>query len=292
MQQPDTLRADEDVIEEFSVSRKYTIVLAVIGTAIILFGIVAILNRESLLDAVVGGMGTLGPLLVLLVGLAAIGLGLYLIVLGIYFQIGHDFFLTSQRVVESVGFLSRRELSTEYRQINDLIVRQDFINKLILGTGTLAITTPGTAGEEFKLLNIDNPVGRRDLLRQLIRADLNGQESDRYVVAHAEVEGGLASSGEEALQSLNGVSADSQEEAKAVVQHEQKFHHGEPIQRSEVAPQQPPTLPPLEVPAKPERPPSPPAAEVTDEVEDLHGDGIDASDRLRAAQRRLRRNEE
>lgn len=268
MHQPDRLRVDEEVIEEFSVSKKYTIVLLVIGALFGLLGIIALFNQSLVLGGIAAGTGVLGPILVLFVGLAALGLGLYLIVLGIYFQVGHDFYLTNQRVVESVGFFSRRELSTEYRQINDLIVRQDFINKLILNTGTLAITTPGTSGEEFRLINIDNPVGRRDILRQLIRTDLNGQTIDRHTVAHAKVAVGMAKSEEEALleldRSVGNLSANLATEAQEIVkEHEQTLH-------------QPPSPAPTPTPSTPET-----------EVEDLHGDGIDASDRLRAAQKRL-----
>lgn len=270
MHQPDHLRADEDVIEEFSVSAKYTILLVIIGVLALLLAGAAMIYAVPLIRAI--GGAPLGPLVVILLQVALIIGGLYAIGLGIYLQIGYDFFLSNQRVIESVGFLSRRELSTEYRQINDLIVRQDFINKLILNTGTLAITTPGTAGEEFKLLNIDNPIGRRDLLRRLIRAGLDGHKIDRYTVAHAKVAVGMAASEEEALKSLNSISPNASEELKAVAEHEEQFHTE--------------TETPSSVPATP---PSGSTSDVpvVEEIEDLHGDGIDASDRLRAAQKQL-----
>lgn len=287
------LRATEEVIEEFGVSDKYTYLLLSVGIVLLLAAGVAFANQVAI-ARLFGGAGALAPLFGSAIWVALGGLGLYVVGVAVYLQLAYKYFLTNQRVIETVGFLAQRTSSSEYGQINDIVVRQDLINRLVLDTGTIGISTPGTAVEEYQLINVDHPVARRELIRSLIRATIQGRVVDKFYLAHLKAECGLAPSEQAALDALDtSVGKDPTHQAMieanqaAFAQHQAEFH-ARKVNESAI------TLPAQEAPSRTAAPslPSVPSdqadrSSTDDQIEDLLGDGIDDSDRLRAAQRTL-----
>ncbi len=270
------LHTDEEVIEEFGVSRKYTFLLIGVGIASLGLAVTVFLSAAQLERLFTGPAGVLAPLLAGAIWIGLGILGLYLVAVGVYLQLAYKYFLTNQRVIETVGLFAQRTASSEYGQINDIVVRQDFINRLLLGTGTIGISTPGTAVEEYQLINVDRPVARRELIRDLIRGTMDGRHIDKYLIAHLMERHGLAPDEQAALDLLDvSVGKDPLTEAAlgevspAYQQHLADFHE-------QAASSVTSDL-------------SVPSDQSSDEpaVEDLLGDGIDESDRLRAAQRKI-----
>ncbi|MBI2589989.1 PH domain-containing protein [Candidatus Berkelbacteria bacterium] len=226
MHLPETLRIEEEVVESFGVSKKYTILIILIGFAIIVLSLVIGTVLEESIATAVQTFGPLAPLIATLLFLVPIVLGLYLIALGLYFQLAYQYFLTTERVIQSIGLFAKDTTSAEYKGITDITLRQDLFNRLI-GTGTLLINTAGGPMVEIKLVNIDRPSERKELLRQLAQASHRGKKITRDLY--------------------------------------RKFKHATAMATRE------------EMIASPEHP----------SIEDLHSDGIDESDRLRAAQKRI-----
>lgn len=276
------LRAQEDVIEEFGVSRKYTYLLIGAGLVTIVAGVLVSLSRADVATALSSGAGVLAPLLAGALWVGLLLIGLYLGGVGLYLQLAYQYFLTNQRVIQSVGLFAKRSATSEYSQINDIVVRQDFINRLFLGTGTIGISTPGTAAEEYQLINVDRPNRRAELIRDLIRSSAGSQIVDKYLVAHLMVKNGLMATEQEALDKLDlSVGKDPAAEATFGVispayQKHNEDYHGASTGLSNVSSQGVPNPKPIPVIQRP-----------NERVEDLLGDGVDDSDRLRAAQRKL-----
>lgn len=354
------LRAQEDVIEEFGVSRKYTYLLIGAGLVTLALGVLAFLATEVFARSLSSGAGVLAPLLAGAFWIGLLLLGLYIVSAGFYLRLAYQYFLTNQRVIENVGMFAQRTSSSDYGQINDIVVRQDFINRMLLGTGTIGISTPGTASEEYQLINVDYPVERRELIRDLIRSTNEGRHIDKYMIAHMMVKNGLMPTEQAALDQLDlSVGKDPAAEATFGVispgfqRHNEEFHSAEtsdvrretsggdqpitpsfihsdqsvpettvqassPASLEQTAVSQPTSsqmqaeqtpdlatsvsrLPAGEaglssnsdpIPVQPAAvsqplPPVPTPANADEGVEDLLGDGIDESDRLRAAQKKL-----
>lgn len=369
------LRSDEEVIEEFGVSNKYTYLLIGAGLITLILGILAYLSRAGFEESLTGGAGVLSPLLASALWIGLLILGLYIGGVGLYLELAYKYFLTNQRVIQTVGLFARRSGTSDYDQINDIVVRQDFINRLFLGTGTIGISTPGTAQEEYQLINVDTPSRRAELIRDLIHFTTNDRPVDKYLVAHLMVKNSLCATEQEALDRLDAsVGKDPASEATfgaispAFQEHLAQFHGGGDLEApsteptavttstpavtefapgdtpgvsdrqaytpgvsdvdaqepsATVAPVVPQTAPivqapPAPVPTQPSAEPTPvqtapvvptpvvldatpsalspavdaPALVDDSDVEDLLGDGIDESDRLRAAQKRLQNNQQ
>lgn len=264
MSHPPSLRVQEQVIEEFGVSRKYVILLVILGVLLAIGGVILSRQDDPLIDAIALGAGPLAPLIFLAVELAIGGAGVFLLLRAFYLVVSYHYFLTNERVMETVGFLAQRTVSADYKAITDLVVRQDFINRLILNTGTLTANTPGGPGEEITLLNIDNPQARREQLRGLAQAAASGERIDQRYLAKLKVQTGMA--------------------RDTTTAYEQLEHSAVNPVPGEVAmaatPVQPPRATPVAAPAS-VRP-----GDV--DVEDFNGDGrIDESERLRAAQKKM-----
>jgi hypothetical protein len=252
---PASLRPQEEVIEEFGVSVKYTILLVIIGVIIVGFDLFVRFALVEMLSRIVVQLGIFGSLFTNGVMIVVALVGLYLIGLGLFFRVAYRYFFTNERVIESVGFFSQQTVSAEYKHMTDLIVRQDPISHLILNTGTLAINTAGGPKEEIVLTNIDNPTARREQVRGLAAATLNGKKITRELLRQLKRQTGM-------------LSEDPQPQA---------------VENNGITPA---VLPEdvLSV-AIPE---SLKLTINTDEgIEDLRGDGIDDSDRLRAKQKKL-----
>ncbi|MGI6103283.1 MAG: PH domain-containing protein [Patescibacteria group bacterium] len=270
MTQPPALRISEQVIEAFGVSAKYTIILIALGSLVLAGAVALTVLDDPILDAIVVGAGPLGPLVFLVIEVALGCLGVYLILRGIYLRLAYHFFLTNERVIEVIGFLAQRSVTAEYKMITDIIVRQDAISRLALNTGTLAINTPGGPGEEFVLMNIDNPTARREQLRRLSEAVQEGRAIDSRFLAALKYETGMARTTEEALEDI-----------------ERSVGHG--VGASTRAKESDDTaLPQVSTSVSASASAASQAPRVQEgDVVDLHGDGIDESDRLRAAQKRI-----
>ena len=191
---PLDLRNKEEVIDEFGISLKYSILLVVAGlvilTAILLiraFKAVAFANLSEQL-------GSLGPLILNGAFVLIVLIGLYLIILGIYFHFAYHYYLTTERVIESSGMFSQRTVSADYKTVSDLIIRQDAIGHLILETGTLGVNTFGGIEEEVELLNIDNPTARREQLRGLSEAVQEGMVANRTLLQRLKQQTGMLAS--------------------------------------------------------------------------------------------------
>jgi uncharacterized membrane protein YdbT with pleckstrin-like domain len=169
------LRHNEQVIDEFGVSIKYTVLLGLIGIMIISGTMLFRTLGSHTFNNIADGLGIYGPLVLNAILIGFLVLGIYLISLGLFFHFAYRYYLTTERAIEAVGLLSRRAVSAEYRAISDLVVRQDAINHLILNTGTLGVDTFGGMPEEVELRNIDNPIARREQLRGLSEAAHDGQ---------------------------------------------------------------------------------------------------------------------
>lgn len=252
MHQPTgSLRPQEEIIDEFGVSIKYTILLAVIGSLIIVAGLVLRFGWGDRLALIAEQLGLFGPLITNAVLVIIFLTGGYLIALGLFFRSAYHYYFTTERVIESVGVFSQQTISAEYKHLTDLIVRQDPISHLILNTGTLAINTAGGPKEEIVLTNIDNPTARREQLRGLAAAAQGGKQVTKALLKQLKRQTGMA----------------------------------EPVTPADTL-----TLAPLPEEALTDMrptPPSTPGAKPVTAIEDLHGDGIDTSDVLRDKQRRL-----
>ncbi|MBI4032601.1 PH domain-containing protein [Candidatus Berkelbacteria bacterium] len=270
MAQPPSLRVQEQVIEEFGVSRKYVVLLVILGVLLVIGGVVLSMRDDPLIDAIALGAGPLAPLIFLLVELTLAGAGLFLLIRAFYLVVAYHYFLTNERVIETVGFLAQRTVSADYRAITDLVVRQDFINRLILNTGTLTANTPGGPGEEIVLLNIDNPQARREQLRSLAQAAMGGQRIDQEYLAQLKVQTGMAPDVMTAYQDL----------AHSAV-------NPIPGERRRPVPQESPAPAPQPRSSGISRAANP-AIPGDQDAEDFNGDGtIDESERLRSAQKKM-----
>lgn len=272
------LRADEEVIEEFGVSNKYTYLLLGIGLVILGIGILSLLYNDPIIDFIAAGAGPLAPAVFVFISIALFVVSFAVGGIGIYLRLAYRFYLTNQRILERVGLLGQQTISADYPEITEVIVRQDIFNRLLLNTGTLAVNTPGSAGVEFNLVNVDNPAARREILRHLVRAANQGVEIDRRFIAEVKAQTGMSASVEAALAELEKSTGD--------VSEPDILNEPEP-RKQQISPvaDPAPTIP--DAPAAPETKPTPFITTSADEVEDLHGDGIDESDRLRAAQKHL-----
>jgi hypothetical protein len=251
---PASLRPQEEVIDEFGVSIKYTILLVIIGVVIIGLDIFVRFGLVEATNKIATQFGLLGPLFIDGIALVVSLIGFYLIGLGIFFRLAYHYFLTNERVIESTGFLSQQTVSAEYKHLTDLIVRQDPISHLILNTGTLAINTAGGPKEEIVLINIDNPTARREQVRGLAAATQNGKKVTRELLRQLKQQTGMSSDQSQPQVVSNSIMPAALPEVVL------------PEAISEAAQ---------------------PATTQNEEIEDLKGDGIDDSDRLRAAQKKL-----
>jgi hypothetical protein len=248
------LRPKEQVIEEFGVSIKYTILLGIVGGIILSLVLFFRFVRGVDFIAATQMLGILGPFALnattIVVGL----IGLYLIVFGLFLRISYHYYLTTERVISSIGFFSQRIVSAEYKTVSDLIIRQDAISHFLLGTGTLGVNTFGGQPEEVELANIDNPTSYREHLRGLAEAVQEGRTVTSGLLRDLKSQRGMLAS--------NDMKEGEQLEAR---------------KNSIEAPGLPVSI----------NNNKPPLLRNEPLVEDLEGDIIQESDRLRAAQKKL-----
>lgn len=254
MSQSTALRPQEKVIEEFGVSIKYTVLLGIIGGIILGIALIFRLVRADVYYSAAQALGILGPF-VLSTTTIAIGLiGLYLIIFGLFLRISYRYYLTTERVISSIGFFTQRIVSAEYKTVSDLIIRQDAISHFLLGTGTLGVNTFGGQPEEVELANIDNPTARREELRGLAEAVQEGRIVTQNLLRDLKNQKGMLASNDSADIELTNSDQKTIEESILPINSESQLRRlkNKPL------------------------------------VEDLEGDIIEESDRLRAAQKKLK----
>ncbi len=84
-------------------------------------------------------------------------LGLALVVYGLYLKTAYFYFLTDKRAIFYFQFFRTELTSIDYQKITDLIVRENFLEKIFFGSGDLAINTAGAPREEAVFSHIANP---------------------------------------------------------------------------------------------------------------------------------------
>jgi uncharacterized membrane protein YdbT with pleckstrin-like domain len=131
------LSKDEEVKEEFSISNRY---IKIWGT------------------------------LLTLITIPAIFLGIPFIIAFYFFfylRRANIYAFTNKRVLIHRGWLSTNLTSIDYHKITDIYVSEGFLQRLITKSGTIAIDTAGTGGEEIVLSNVANPYKLKKLLDEL-----------------------------------------------------------------------------------------------------------------------------
>lgn len=170
-----TLRPDEKVVREFSIGARLFWALVIFGGLLAVIIPIFLLTALRLLaiDLPVGG-----SIVIWLVGLS---MGLALVLYALYFRASRSYVITDQRLISTNGWLSRETVSADYEQITDLRVVQDVFERLLLGTGLVAVNTAGADIEELHLERVTQPYQLSNQIRQLCEARL--QATGRNTVA-------------------------------------------------------------------------------------------------------------
>lgn len=254
MSKTSALRPREKVIEEFGVSIKYTVLLGIVGGTILAMAFIFRFISVDLYLSASQALGILGPLVISTTTIVVGLIGLYLIIFGLFLRVSYHYYLTTERVISSIGFFTQRIVSAEYKTVSDLIIRQDAISHFILGTGTLGVNTFGGQPEEVELANIDNPTARREELRGLAEAVQEGRIVTQNLLRDLKGQKGmLASNDSPDIESITS----NKEPTETPILPLKSEDNLRPLKNK-----------PL--------------------IEDLEGDIIEESDRLRAAQKKLR----
>ncbi len=127
------LAPDEKVIHEFSIGDQFR-----------LFSFILILI----------------PVMLFMFWMPWVGLVLLLVaafICGFYLKVANAFALTDQRIIIHTGWLNTQTVSVDYSKITDITVKDNIFERLLAGTGNLAINTAGGPEKEILLLHIDSP---------------------------------------------------------------------------------------------------------------------------------------
>jgi len=84
-----------------------------------------------------------------------------------YLKKSNVYAFTNKRVLIHRGWLSTNLISIDYHKITDIYVSESFFQRILTESGTIAIDTAGTSGEEIVLKNISNPYKVKILLDEL-----------------------------------------------------------------------------------------------------------------------------
>jgi len=95
-----------------------------------------------------------------------LGLGLVIILMGILKMNRWKYEVTSERVKLSYGFLSTTKREADLDRVQDVIVQQGFMGKL-LKYGTLCFNTAGSSGYEIIFSDVADPDGLKEKFRAL-----------------------------------------------------------------------------------------------------------------------------
>ena len=91
-------------------------------------------------------------------------LAITLIVYGFYLKFAYFYFLTDKRLIFYYHFFNTEMITIDYQKITDISARENFLERIFLGSGNLSINTAGGPKEEIIFSHIANPY---DLKRRL-----------------------------------------------------------------------------------------------------------------------------
>lgn len=128
------ISADEKILVEFGVAKAYANFWIFLGMVILFISLIFI--KELWL---------------------AILLGLSLLAYGFYLKAAYFYFLTDKRIICYYQFLRTELTSIDYQKITDVNVKENFLEKIFLNSGSLAINTAGTPKEEIVFTHLAAP---------------------------------------------------------------------------------------------------------------------------------------
>jgi uncharacterized membrane protein YdbT with pleckstrin-like domain len=138
-----TLNANEEVKYEFSVGKRYRMLLLI---AVVLLGLLCFSFSATVAVLVI-----------------AAGAFWY----GFYVKAANAYAFTDRRVLVHRGWLSTKMITTEYQKITDVTVHEPFVSKLLFSTGSIEIDTAGTNREDLVLQHVENPYEIKKKLDEL-----------------------------------------------------------------------------------------------------------------------------
>ncbi|HWA52369.1 MAG TPA: PH domain-containing protein [Patescibacteria group bacterium] len=80
----------------------------------------------------------------------------------------HKYLLTTRRVIVKEGFFRINLASILFDKITHITVDQGFLERFVLGYGTLRIDTAGSSGDEITLMFVAEPIKLKNRLEDLI----------------------------------------------------------------------------------------------------------------------------
>jgi uncharacterized membrane protein YdbT with pleckstrin-like domain len=98
--------------------------------------------------------------------LPLLGLGIIIILLGVYRMYKKRYYVTSERVKTEVGFLSRTTRDAELNKIQDTYVKQSILGR-VFNYGDLFFSTAGSSGYEITFHDVPNPEGLKATIREI-----------------------------------------------------------------------------------------------------------------------------
>jgi len=116
-----------------------------------------------------GGLAPLSLYWYWILGLLTVwilGLGLVFIILGLLKMNRWKYELTTERLKVRYGFLSTTRREADLDRIQDVVIHQSFVGK-ILGYGSLYFNTSGTSGYEIIFDDVSNPEALKERFREL-----------------------------------------------------------------------------------------------------------------------------
>jgi len=267
-----SIRPTEEVVERFGVSRWYITML--IGTGLLVLVVTGILwmvfHAQILEFAQLFGL--LANLMIGAFLAVPILFGVSLMLRALYVHLSYDHYLTTERIVERIGVFSSHTVSAEYNEITNLTVDQDFISQYLLKTGNLLVNTAGSEEEEIMLVDIDDPLARREQIRQLAHAARSGRRiTSRLVKKYSpqtfdgEARDIADEPGNEGIEGASGSQTGKDNETAPISLDADTRHGvvGTPTSKAHVQ------------------------RENGELIKHMYGDEIDESDRLRNAQKKL-----
>lgn len=162
-----TLRPDERLVDQFSISQRLFWIL--IGAGVFLAIFIPVFGSTLLpfMDFDLNGIGVIG-----LIGVGLIA-GALMVGYAFYFRASRHYVLTNQRFIETMGVVSKRTISADWEQITDIRVTQDAFERLVLGAGMIALNTAGGDLEEVRLERVPAPYHLSNRIRQLVEARMH-----------------------------------------------------------------------------------------------------------------------
>lgn len=128
------INSDEKILVKFGVARAYFSFWIFLGIVVLVISLIFIKDLWL-----------------------ALLLGLYLIGYGFYLKAAYYYFFTDKRIIHYHQFFGTDLISIDYQKITDMNVKENFLEKIFLNSGNLAINTSGTPKEEIVFTHISDP---------------------------------------------------------------------------------------------------------------------------------------